>query len=224
MNKDSGNLIIAIASVTAVSLLIIGLAGLIYPGGFQVLGITPQSTYEYTVSIDTGSPAPRDVSFFIPLPSLCDKSPVGAAILEGKGTGIPAGWDIELFGSKGSTMLKITADELKSTEFGITVAADSLIDTEDPAGSAYTLLPKEDAVATESGIKYSTYIYADCSSGTENPVNIEIVLTGKNSWTMLSEKSNSFTDTVSLTLNSPAKGWYPSSGEIIAGNGDYTII
>jgi hypothetical protein len=224
MNKDSGYLLITIASVTVVSLLIIMLAGFIYPGGFHILGITPQSTYEYTVSIDTGGAVAEDVQLFIPLPSLSDRSPVGAAILEGKGRGIPAGWDIELFGSKGSTMLKITSDELQSTEFGITVAAGSLIDTDNPVGSAYTLLPKEDTEISESGIKYNTYIYAECSTGSDARIDIGIELTGKNSWDFFAEKSNSFTDTVSLSLNPPVKGWYPSSGDLVAGIGDYTII
>ncbi|UUX91626.1 hypothetical protein [Methanoplanus endosymbiosus] len=224
MNKDSGYLLITIASVTAVSLLIIMLAGFIYPGGFHILGITPQSTYEYTVSIDMDGAVAEDAQLFIPLPSLSDRSPVGAAILEGKGTGVPDGWDIELFGSKGSTMLKITADELRTTEFGITVDAGDLIDTENPVGSAYTLLPKEDTMATDSGIKYNTYIYAEYSSDSGAEIEIGIELTGKNSWSMFSEKSNSFTDTVSLSLNPPVKGWYPSSGDLVAGIGDYTII
>ena len=93
------------------------IAGFLYPAGFTVLGIVPDSTYSYDVEIAAGYDI-TDATFFFPLPSYKENSPVGVSIIDGEGYGLDESIDTELFGAKDAMMLKVTSENLIETKRG----------------------------------------------------------------------------------------------------------
>ncbi|MBP2134539.1 hypothetical protein J2128_002510 [Methanomicrobium sp. W14] len=210
----TGGLIVCVAALMFI-------AGFFYPGGFTALGITPESTYSYDVSIDASSEI-SGVTFFLPLPAYMERSTTGENI-KAEGYGFGNGIKSELLGAKDALALKVSADTLKESHFGNIAESKTLIDTLNPAENSEILRPVMDLTDEQGNTEYETYVYAKYDADPDCTVKITINSSGRNEWTFLSPQSNSFTNTVEITLTGPQAGWNTARAKIDSGNGDHII-
>lgn len=123
MESTAKSLAVIIGGLIICVMIMMVIAGFFYPAGFSVLGIVPDSTYSYDVEIESAYDI-TDATFFFPLPSYKDKSPVGVSIIGGKGYGFGENIKAELFGAKDAMMLKVTSDNLIVTKRGEKIEAE----------------------------------------------------------------------------------------------------
>lgn len=196
-------------------------AGFFYPGGFTVLGIVPDSTYTYDVGIKASSEI-SNVTLFLPLPSYNENSPVGVSIIDGNGYGLE-NLKTDLFGAKDSVMLKISADSLEKEDFGGSEKSAGLIDTKSPLENAAILAPVNSVSTGMNSAVYDTYVYAKYDAGEDTVVEITISTKGENSWSFMTSKSNSYTNTVKLWMKGPQSEWQVAGADVKSGIGDYSV-
>lgn len=199
------------------------IAGNAYPEGFAVLGINPESSYNYEVTI-TSSETIYNATMFLPLPSAFGNSPVGFAILDNEGYGIPDNMDADIFGDSDSLFLKIILPETKGLKFGTDHEYKATIDTVDPIECSYVIRPVYDLQSGEDTGVYNTYLYTSYEASQHAVVKIDISETGGNSWKTFSEKKNWFEEHISLTLTGPQEKWQTAEVSLNKEKGDYSII
>ncbi|MBN2733468.1 MAG: hypothetical protein JXQ82_01230 [Methanomicrobiaceae archaeon] len=214
-------LITGVLLICVVILMII--AGFFYPGGFSVLGVVPDSTYSYDVSIKASSDI-TDITLFLPLPTYKEKSSVGVSIVDGEGYGFGENIKTGLFGAKDSMMLKISADSLKDAEFGAKTLSGSLIDTVNPVDNSCILSPVMELSKGKNTADYQTYVYAKYDADPECVVEIMISARGENAWSVITSKKNWYENTAILTLKGSQSGWQTAGADLKSGIGDYTIV
>ncbi|MBN1431719.1 MAG: hypothetical protein JW931_02995 [Methanomicrobiaceae archaeon] len=223
MDENSKTLLILLSGMLVILAAFLVIAGNIYPDGFGILGITPDSSYSYEVSL-VSSGTLHNVTMFLPLPSDFENSPVGFGILEGKGYGIPENMDSEIYGEGKSLFLKIILPETEGFKFGINLDYKVLIDTFDPIKCSHVIRPVYDLQSGEGTDVYNTYIYTLYDASPETEVTIDIHETGMNSWKTFSEKKNYFEEYVSLTLTGSQKKWQTAGVSLNKRKGDYSIL
>lgn len=223
MDKNSKTLVLILAGMVVLFIVFVGVANFLYPAGFTLLGINPGSEYSYMVSVTTTEPL-YNATFFIPLPSKEGNSPVGLYLLDGWGYGVPEDMDMEIYGEGDSVFLKAMIPETESLDFGITVEGVGMIETISPIDNSYIIMPVRNLESGDNGDDYQTYIFASYESSPSAEVNIGIKETGRNVWKGFSERSNSFDETVSVTLTGPSARWNEADVHLSKGIGDYTIL
>ena len=223
MDENSKTLILVLLGLFVVLFGFIGISNFMYPAGFEVLGITPESSYEYDVTISATEPV-YNVKMFIPLPGKEGSSPIGFRILGGEGYGIPENMEAAIFGEGDSLFLKIALPEMEKLNFGISLDEVEQVDTQNPVVGSFIISPVKDLKSSESSDDYTTYIYASYESSPSAVVDIKITESGKNSWKSLSEKENSFDGTLTLSLTESPDKWCPADVHINKNIGDYTIL
>lgn len=223
MDENSKTLLILLSGMAIILIAFLLISGNVYPDGFGILGITPESSYSYEVTLSC-SETLYNVTMFLPLPSYAGTSPVGFGILDGRGYGIPDNMVADVYGEGDSVSLKVILPETDGLKFGISVDADGIVDTADPVEGSYVMRPVKDLQAGENSIFYNTYVYASYDASPGATVNIDISETGKNSWESFSRKTNYFDEHASLTLSGPADKWHTAGVVLNKGKGDYSIL
>ena len=223
MDESFKTILMLLSGMVVILAAFLLIAGNIYPNGFGMLGITPESSYSYEVTL---APSEKiyNVTLLLPLPSALGYSNVGYAILNGSGYGVPGNMVTDIFGEGESLFFKAKLPETEGLKFGINLDYKVLIDTFDPILCSYTIRPVMDLQSGDSTDIYNTYIYASYDSSTDAKVNLEISETGRNSWKGFSEKSNYFDEYVSLSLTGPSEKWHKAEVTLSKGNGDYSIL
>ena len=223
MDDSSKTLLVLLSGMVVILAIILLILGNIYPDGFGVLGINPESSYDYEVAL-TSSGVLYNVTMFFPLPSYSGSSPAGFGILEGNCHGIPENMVTDIFGEGDSVFLKVVTPETDGFDFGINIEAAGVVDTQNPVERSYVIRPVMDLHSGTGTDLYDTYIYASYDSSPGTKVTIDISETGRNTWKVFSEKTNYFEEHVSLSMaESPGK-WQTAEVSLSKRNGDYSII
>lgn len=115
---------------------------------------------------------------------------------------------------------------------GITV--DREIDTKNPVGNSYVLIPKSDLEHSEDNqmpssyrnpeqeyFSYESRIYAQYDCPDDTSVRISARMTGMNEWWIGGWNGNSFEDVASIRMNGPQDGWGIAEGSMVTGDGVY---
>lgn len=225
---DGWKILIGITVVCCVGInALICVVAMDYPDGFSTAGIQITSGYRYDVTL-TGTGTADNVTLMIPLPSAGGDSPVGDAILGGRGEGIRPDWTLEEVGTGNAVFLKITAPSLSFADgpvtFGATVSASSLIDTANPAEDTCLLRPKESMAEGPEGLQYTSPLYATYDMPGTEGMKITVHLDGANTWRYPVDSGNHFTDTLTLTPKSGTKGWQTADGTLTIAIGKYSVI
>jgi len=223
MDENLKTLVILLSGMLVILAAFLLITGNDYPGGFETLGITPGSSYNYEVSL-TSSETLYEITMFLPLPSYSGESPVGFAILDGKGYGIPEDMSVDVFGERDSVFLKVVIPETCGLKFGINVPAGEIVETQNPVGGSYVIRPVYDLQSGGNADVYNTYIYASYDASPQAVVKIDVSETGENSWETFSEKRNCFEEQLTLTLTGSQKKWQTAEVSLNKGTGDYSII
>ncbi|MEA2034080.1 MAG: hypothetical protein U9N40_01095 [Euryarchaeota archaeon] len=230
MEKSTKTLISIISACTILACAIILISGMYFPEGFEFAGINVNSTYNYEVEISATGTL-KDVTMMFPLASTGDDSPIGIAIVSGKGYGMPAGWKTELVGSDKEIFLKIKTDTIspdgesgEPVTFGATILTDRLIETKNPSDSEFMLAPKTDIFSAGDQTGYKSYIFASYAAKPGTITAIKITATGRNEWWGSNERYNRYTDTISTEITGSATGWTEAEGSLTTGIGKYTLI
>lgn len=108
------------------------------------------------------------------------------------------------------------------------------INTRNPVGNEFLLLPKYDLKESEKGsiapnskhigpryYDYESRVYASYESSSETIVEIYVCFGGSNEWWIYGWKGNSYDDWLSVRLTGPQEGWTPAEGELITADGVY---
>ena len=204
-------------------------------------------TYLYTCTISTDGVL-SNVTLFLPVPADPNgNSPVVAKISSRDVSGVPAEWNLTLFGTGKATLLKISArtigqpavnGNVHPTTITLTVnaSAPSLIDTALPVENAAVFrtvqsihpvaCPAGDttSASTPSCFQYLTSTYTDYSAAPATTVTISAGVTGTNTWTIFSPASNEYQNTISmLALHGGNHGWVTTLGWIESSVGSYGV-
>ena len=204
-----------------------------------------ESTYQYTCSITTNDVL-SNVTFFIPVPvNAQGNSPVITQISSKMVAGVPASWNLTLYGTGKTTLLKVVAPTIgqpplngsaQPTTITLMVNASSpvLIDTALPVADAAVFRPVQNVQAVAcpaedsalagnpSCSQYQTSAYADYTAAPTASLTISASVTGTNSWNIFSPESNMYRNTMSMqTLHGSNHGWVTAVGGIEAGIGSY---
>jgi hypothetical protein len=223
MDESFKTILVLLSGMVVILAVFLLIAGNIYPDGVEMLGITPESSYSYEVSL-TSSETLYNVTLFLPLPSDFGYSAVGYGILNGSGYGIPDNMATDIFGEGDSLFLKVTLPETDGLKFGINVDNKVLIDTVDPVLCSYVIRPVMDLQSGESTDTYKTYIYASYDASPGAVVTIDISEEGRNTWKVFSEKTNYFDEHVSLSLTKSPGKWEKADVSLSKENGDYSVL
>lgn len=223
MDNSSKTLLVLLSGMVVVLAVVLLILGNIYPDGFGVLGINPDSSYNYEVAL-TSSGMLYNVTMFFPLPSYSGSSPAGFGIIDGNGYGIPESMVTDIFGEGDSVFLKVVIPETDGFDFGINVDATGVVDTQNPVVGSHVIYPVMDLEKGETIDLYDTYIYASYDSSPGTTVTIGISETGRNTWKVFSEKTNYFEEHVSLSLTESPDKWQTAEVSLNKMNGDYSIL
>ncbi len=204
-------------------------------------------TYQYTCTISTDDLL-SNVTLFLPVPANSGgNSPVVAQISSQEISGVPADWNLTLYGTGKATLLKVSARKIGqpaingSTQttvitLGVNVSAPAYIDTGSPVEHAAIFRPVQGlhAVSCPSGdiqpgstpvcYQYTTSTYADYTAPASATVSISASISGTNAWTIFKPESNEYQNQITmLTLHGGYHGWVTTLGWIESGIGSYDM-
>jgi len=197
---------------------------------------TFKSSYNYKFSIYTDSVL-ENVKIYVPLPSgNTGNSEIGLEAGKKPARGLPEDWEIEILGADNWIMLEMNTDRMepqaKGEEISFFVTSDSKkkIDTKNPIKFAEVLRPvnNPERIACEQDIgtgaqcyMYTGQVFVYFLTEKDANVQIDVSLTGENSWDIFNPESNMFSDTQSVTIIGGGKGWYKTTGMMNAAIGIY---
>jgi hypothetical protein len=206
-----------------------------------------ESTYQFTCSITTDD-ALSNVTFFIPVPvNAQGDSPVVTQISNKMISGVPASWNLTLYGTGKATLLKVVAPTIgqplvngsaqsTTTTFMVNASSPVLIDTASPVEDAAVFRPVQNihtvacpatdttSAGNPSCSQYLTSTYADYTAAPTASLTISASVTGTNSWNIFSPESNMYLNKISvLTLHGSNHGWVTSLGWVESGIGSYDV-
>jgi len=222
--------------------LFILLAGpFIYGGALgKVYTSSLKSTLEYSIQISTNVLL-QNATFFVSLPTnMNGTSPILVTMGRGNVTGASIPWTYSLYGLRNDSMLKIWADTIPPPKKGtaeityslrVAAQADTVLDNSQPQVKSYVLKPKNnmkevrcDGATQGQGnphcYEYQGVVYASYETNPEANVTISLMLTGVNTWKILQDYRNEYSDNLSVTISGPGKGWYIGKGLLTTGIGD----
>ena len=204
-------------------------------------------TYLYTCTISTDGVL-SNVTLFLPVPAAPNgNSPVVVEISSQDVSGVPADWNLTLFGTGKATLLKVSARTIGQPAINgnaqpttitlmVNASSPSLIDTALPVENAAVFRPVQSihpvacpagdttSASTPSCFQYMTSTYADYSAVPATTVTISASVTGTNTWRIFSPASNEYQNTISmLALHGGNHGWVTTLGWIESGVGLYDV-
>jgi hypothetical protein len=200
------------------------------------------STYSYSCSITTDSVL-TNVTFFIPVPEHpSGSSPVVTRIGSRDISGIPGDWDVALYGTGKSTLMKITAPKIlppagngtpasTTIRFTIDLRSPNVIDTINPIADSAVFRPVQEIKevscpqqpTTSAGsprcIEYLTAIYASYSANPNTSLTIHSEITGRNEWKIFEPRYNEYRNTIDVLMFGDNHGWTTTRGRLESGIG-----
>ncbi len=212
-------LAILIAVLVIFACLLMFVAGLFYPFGFEALGIDPVSTYSYSASIETTGEL-TGVTMFLPVPSNKGNSPIGVEFADGKGIVIGDGINTGYFAAKDAAFIKVTTDSMTGGKLSAEAEVVPLIDTKYPEMNACLFAPAEKD-SDPDNYKVNVYLKYNCSEDTV--VNISLKCKGSNRWSYNGDKENYYTNIAELSVKGSQNGWITADASCVSGIGDYRI-
>jgi hypothetical protein len=203
----------------------------------KVYDSSRESELSYTLTI-TSTSVLSGLTLFIPLPTDGRGiSPVIHLLGTGNQSALLDRCSIAIYGANNESYLKVSTDFLPGPlnatgmmhSFTITASSPAL-NTRLPLRYDYTLLPKEDLTVIPCGtdqgsdqsscFTYQSLIYASYNTSSDARVEIRADLSGTNQWKILQEYRNGYTDTLSVVLYGPVRGWHVADGIMVTSLGD----
>lgn len=202
------------------------------------------STYTYNCTISTNTML-HNVTFFIPLPSdVSRNSPLDRQFSARAISGLPDNWNVTLYDTGKSAMVKITTAELApgsgekippvyTINLFANVTSRELIDTLSPVGNDAIFRPVQDLqqvnCPSESGVvaiprycnRYLTTVYADYQASPGATVSIRSSLTGRNDWKIFAPEYNEYKTNISVVIRGENHGWTTADCWLESGIGYY---
>lgn len=199
------------------------------------------STYSHSLTISTDGSL-RNVTLFIPVPVTPEgNSPFAEQYSTRSFTGIPESWETTLLGSSKATMLKIVTPVVAGSDgtgFSVRTSLDErvaeVIDTRTPQDHAIVLRPLQeihevdcrefrDIGAGATCYRYKSAVYAEYEASDGTKVEVNASINGRNDWKIFSPAFNRYSNSLSVVLTGPQRGWTATDAVLLTGIGSYDV-